>query len=206
MIKEFQHPLIIRLTHWINFLSLGIMVLSGLRIYNASPLFDFKIPADLTLGGWLAGGRQWHFFGMWLFTVNGVVYVLYNLFSYHGRKTTLFRFSDIMGVFPMIAYYLRIRKEHPSKDKYNALQKLAYSTVPLVALCAVGSGLAIYWPVQFSRITELFGGYESARLVHFLSMAALVLFFFGHLVMVAIAGWSNFFSMITGWKKHPSPH
>ncbi len=67
--KEYQHPFIIRVTHWINFIALGIMVTSGLRIYNASPIFDFKIPEAFTLGGWLAGARQWHFFAMWLFVV-----------------------------------------------------------------------------------------------------------------------------------------
>ena len=199
--KEFQHPFIVRCTHWVNFAALAIMVLSGLRIYNASPFFPFRIPAEFTLGGWLAGARMWHFFGMWLFVVNGAVYALYNILSRHGRKTTLFRASDARGVLPMILYYLRIRKEHPEQGKYNALQKLAYTAVPILAFGAVFSGTAIYWPVQWSGATRLFGGYDAARVWHFLFMASLVGFFAGHLVMVAIAGWGNFFSMITGWKK-----
>ena len=56
------------------------MVLSGWRIYNASPLFDFKFPAAWTLGGWLAGALQWHFAAMWLLAVNGLVYVAYGVF------------------------------------------------------------------------------------------------------------------------------
>src|SRR5689334_23662529 len=87
LMKEFQHPFIVRCTHWVNFAALAIMVLSGLRIYNASPFFPFRIPAEFTLGGWLAGARMWHFFGMWLFVVNGAVYALYNILSRHGRKT-----------------------------------------------------------------------------------------------------------------------
>ncbi|HUL44215.1 MAG TPA: cytochrome b/b6 domain-containing protein [Bacteroidota bacterium] len=201
--KEFQHPFVIRLTHWINFLALGLMVFSGLRIYNASPLFSFAFPEYLTMGGWLAGARQLHFFAMWVFVLNGSFYFLYNVISHHGRKTTLFRGSDIRGIFPMILYYLRVRKEHPPQEKYNALQKLAYTLIPLVAFGAMLSGVAIYWPVQWGFLTRMLGGYDYARGWHFLFMAALVLFFFGHIVMVVIAGWHNFLSMFTGWKKKP---
>jgi len=199
--KEFQHPLIIRCTHWINFLALGIMVTSGLRIYNASPLWDFYFPRNLTLGGWLAGARMWHFFGMWLFFINGAVWFFYNLFSRHGWRTTIFRRADFSGIVPMIQYYLRIRKQHPPTKKYNALQKLAYTLIAFVAIGSLLSGIAIYWPAQFSRIAWMFGGYDVARYWHFVFMAVLVLFFFGHLVMVAITGWWNFVSIITGWKR-----
>lgn len=200
--REYQHPFIIRLTHWVNFIALAIMVTSGLRIYNASPIFDFRIPEVLTLGGWLAGARQWHFFAMWMFFVNGVVWIFYNIFTRHGRQTTLFRGPDVSGVLPMIQYYLRLRKEHPPHTKYNALQKLAYTTIPLAALGAILSGIAIYWPVQFSRIASLFDGYDVARVFHFIFTAVLVMFFLGHLVMVTVTGWDNFVSMITGWKRN----
>ncbi len=199
--REYQHPVIIRLTHWINFIALGIMVTSGLRIYNASPEFGFTVPPELTLGGWLAGARQWHFLGMWLFVLNGLIWILYNLLAKHGRQTTLFRWRDRTGILPMVLYYLRIRKEHPPTKKYNALQKLAYTSVPLLAIGGIMSGIAIYWPVQFSSLGSLFGGYDTARGLHFFFMMTLVLFFIGHLVMVAIAGWDNFVSIITGWKK-----
>jgi thiosulfate reductase cytochrome b subunit len=203
--REFHHPFIVRLTHWINFIALGIMVLSGLRIYNASPIWDFRIPPDLTIGGWLAGARQWHFFAMWLFFVNGFVWVLYNIMSSHGRRTTLFSPKDAGGVFPMILYYLRVRKDHPPVGKYNSLQKLAYTSVVFLALGTILTGIAIYWPVQFQFVTRIFGNYDTARVWHFIFMATLVLFFAGHILMVAVAGWRNFVSMITGWMKVPAP-
>jgi thiosulfate reductase cytochrome b subunit len=199
--REYHHPFIIRLTHWINFLALGVMVASGLRIYNAAPIWNFTIPADVTLGGWLAGARMWHFFGMWIFLVNGIVWVLYNFLSRHGRQTTLFRARDAGGLLPMIRYYLRLRKDHPPVGKYNALQKLAYTVIPLAGLGSVLSGIALYWPVQFSGIASLFGGYDTARILHFLFTASFVSFFIGHLVMVALAGWWNFVSILTGWKR-----
>lgn len=203
MSREFQHPLFIRLSHWLNAIALTIMVASGLRIYNASPLFDFRIPDMLTLGGWLAGARQWHFFGMWVFFLNGVAYVLYNLLTRHGRSTTLVSRADFPGVVPMIQYYLRIRKNHPPAGKYNPLQKLTYTMVPLLAVGVILSGLSIYWPTQLRWLTAIAGGYDRARLWHFLFTCSLVGFTAGHLVMVVLAGWSNFVSMITGWKKLP---
>src|SRR6266849_11113614 len=152
-----QHPLIIRLTHWLNFIALIIMVASGLCIYNASPILPFSIPKYFTLGRWLGGALQWHFFGMWILAMNGAIWVAYNVLSGHGRTTTIFRRADIGGLLPMIRYYLRLRKTHPPAVKYNALQKAAYTGIAFVGLGAILSGLAIYWPVQFGSLASLFG-------------------------------------------------
>jgi thiosulfate reductase cytochrome b subunit len=177
------------------------MVMSGLQIYNASPLFAFDIPEVFTLGGWLAGARMWHFLGMWLFAVNGIVWVAYNVISRHGRTTTIVRKSDLPGILPMVKYYLRIQKVHPPVGKYNPLQKLTYTVIPILGLCSILSGIGIYLPVQFSRFSAIFGGYDQARVWHFVFTMLFLGFLAGHLVMVALAGWSNFVSMITGWKR-----
>ncbi|NDP60156.1 MAG: cytochrome B, partial [Oxalobacteraceae bacterium] len=80
------HPFWLRATHWINAVAVVLMIASGLRIYNASPFFDFTIPAALTLGGWLGGALQWHFAAMWLLAVNGIAYLAINLFSGRLRR------------------------------------------------------------------------------------------------------------------------
>jgi thiosulfate reductase cytochrome b subunit len=204
-IRERVHPVIIRITHWINALALLLMITSGIRIYNASPfLNDYKIPPLFQFGG-LAGARQWHFFAMWVFFINGFVWFFYNLFTRHGRETTMFRARDIGGVSPMILYYLRIRKVHPPTKKYNSLQKLAYSSTPVLGFGALLTGISIYWPVQFSWVTAIFGGYDSARVFHFVFMSLFVFFILGHLLMVAIAGWNNFLSIFTGTIRVPAP-
>jgi thiosulfate reductase cytochrome b subunit len=75
------HPLIVRITHWINVLAVLLMITSGWAIYNASPLFGFEFPYAITLGGWLAGALLWHFAGMWLFALNGLLYLAYGIAS-----------------------------------------------------------------------------------------------------------------------------
>ena len=71
----FRHRLSTRLWHWVNVVAFTLMLLSGWRIYNASPVFDFSFPKSITLGGWLGGAIQWHFAAMWLFAANGLAYV-----------------------------------------------------------------------------------------------------------------------------------
>src|ERR1700758_5506832 len=83
-----RHHWIVRITHWVNAFALTIMVTSGLRIFNAYPMFarrgetfccypfdGTRIPEWLTFGGWLAGARNWHFAMMWLLVLNGLVYL-----------------------------------------------------------------------------------------------------------------------------------
>ena len=101
----------------------------------------------------------------------------------------------------MIKYYLRIEKNPPKYEKYNSLQKLAYTSTPFLAIGVTLSGLVLYLPVQLQPLTWIFGGYDFARWVHFFFMAAFVFFFIGHIFMVSISGWENFWAMISGWKR-----
>lgn len=177
MSLRYDHPLPIRLTHWIHVVALAIMVFSGFQIYNASPLFDFRFPRALGLGGWLAAGMQWHFAGMWLFFLNGFAYVAYWLLS--GQFRT-------------------------HRAKYNLAQRIAYPLIILIAVVEILSGLAIYKSVQLSWLTALFGGHDGARYWHFYGMVALILFTIGHLVMALRAGWSTIVAMVTGWRDAPT--
>jgi thiosulfate reductase cytochrome b subunit len=178
------HPLVVRITHWINVLAILVMVTSGWRIYNASPLFPFRIPNELTLGGWLAGALQWHFAAMWLLVLNGLVYVVYGIFSGHFRGK-LFPLTP-RAVFRDVLEALRGKLAHEDLSVYNAAQRAAYLAIILCGVVLVFSGLAIWKPVQLQEITAIFGGYEGARVVHFLAMALLVLIVLVHVLMVIL--------------------
>jgi thiosulfate reductase cytochrome b subunit len=189
------HPPIVRICHWVNVLAILIMVLSGWRIYNASPLFDFKFPAAWTLGGWLAGALQWHFAAMWLLAINGLIYVAYGILSGHFRRKLLPVVPR--AVISDIGQALRGKLAHDDLRAYNAAQRAAYLGAIVLAIVLVLSGLVIWKPVQFHTVGLLMGDYEGARYVHFFAMAALLLFVIVHVVMVVLVP-RTFPSMFTG--------
>jgi thiosulfate reductase cytochrome b subunit len=190
------HPLLVRITHWINAFAVLIMVSSGWEIYNASPLFEFfSFPRSLTLGGWLAGALQWHFAAMWLLAINGLVYVLYGIVSGHFRRKLLPISPRAMLL--DVKQALRGKLAHDDLSVYNAAQRAAYVVLILAFIVLVISGLAIWKPVQLQELAALFGGYEGARLVHFIAMSLVVLIALVHVAMVALVP-RTFPTMITG--------
>jgi thiosulfate reductase cytochrome b subunit len=184
------HPLWLRLTHWLNALAVLILVTSGWRIYNASPLFGFSFPGSITLGGWLGGALQWHFAAMWLLVFNGLLYLALNIAS--GRWLHKFFPVTAKGVWHDLLAAFRGRLSHADPARYNHVQKLAYLFVVLDLVVIVLSE-----SVQFPMLRELLGGYESARRVHFFGMALLVGFVAVHLAMVALVP-RTFLTMIHG--------
>ena len=195
------HPLVVRITHWINAFAILVMVASGWRIYNASPLFGFRFPNELTLGGWLAGALQWHFAAMWLLVLNGIVYVAYGIVSGHFRRKLLP--LTPRAVLRDVLAALRGRLAHDDLAVYNAAQRTAYLAIILCLVVLVFSGLAIWKPVQLQEIAALMGGYEGARLVHFFAMALMVFIVLVHIVMVILVP-RTFPTMITGRTRRAS--
>ena len=178
------HPAWLRATHWLNALAVLIMVTSGWRIYNASPLFDFEFPKAITLGGWLGGAIMWHFAAMWLLAANGLVYLLFNAGT--GRLVRKFFPLSPRTIVADLGAALRGRLAHADPREYNAVQRAAYLFVIADAVLLVLSGLVLWKSVQFPLLRELLGGYETARRVHFFAMAALVAFVTVHLAMAAL--------------------
>src|SRR5215831_11080644 len=178
------HPLIVRITHWINALAILMMVASGWRIYNASPLFPFRIPSEITLGGWLAGALQWHFAAMWLLVINGIVYVTYGIASGHFRRK-LFPITP-GAVLRDVKDALRGKLALQDLSMYNAAQRAAYLAILLCLVVLVVTGLVIWKPVQFYAIGRFIGAYEGARIVHFSAMALMVFIVLVHVVMVIL--------------------
>jgi len=190
------HPLVVRITHWINVLAVLMMVTSGWQIYNASPLFQsFTFPESVTLGGWLAGAIQWHFAAMWLLALNGLVYVTYGIVSGHFRR----KFLPISpgAVLRDISNALRGRLAHEDLSVYNAAQRAAYLVLILALVLLIATGLAIWKPVQLQALAALMGGYEGARFLHFFAMSLVVFIVVVHVVMVALVP-RTFPTMITG--------
>lgn len=182
--RSSRHPVVIQMCHWINAFSLILMVASGLKIYNASPIFGSKLPGFLTLGGWLGGAIQWHFAAMWLFAANAFVYLAFNLFS--GRLRDRFMPLRLSEFARDSLDLIRFKLSHADLHTYNALQKVAYLSVMIAIIVIIGSGLAVWKPVQFPLLRTLMGDFDQSRVVHFFAMLYLVLFSLGHVIMVAL--------------------
>jgi thiosulfate reductase cytochrome b subunit len=189
------HPAWVRVTHWINALAMLVMIGSGWEIYNASPLFGFTFPGSITLGGWLAGALLWHFAAMWVLAVNGFVYITLGFITGRFRKKLLpIRPGDVIADAKAA---LTFRLSHDDISVYNAVQRLLYVGVILAGVVIVLSGLSIWKPVQLQELTAVFGGYDTARFVHFFAMAAIVGFLVVH-VLLALVVPKSLKAMVTG--------
>jgi thiosulfate reductase cytochrome b subunit len=177
-------PAWVRTVHWINAVAIVLMIMSGWQIYNASPLFDFKFSHSLTLGGWLGGALLWHFAAMWLLMVNGLVYLTLGFVSGRFRKKLLP--ITPQGVLADTKAALTGKLSHDDLSKYNYVQKLLYVGIIVVGIVIVLSGLSIWKPVQLQWLTALFGGYDVARYVHFICMAAIVAFMVVHVALALL--------------------
>lgn len=207
-----KHPLAVRWFHWINFPVLALMIWSGILIYWAYGVYRIGF-GDVTIlrffpSGFydlfsidhrLAEGMALHFFFMWLFAINGALYVIYTIVSGEWRDLVPRRgsFRDAFGV---LLHDLGIRRsEPPHEGKYNAAQRIAYTAIVLMGIGSLVTGLAIYKPAQLGWLTTLLGGYRAARVEHFALTIGYVLFFVIHIAQVIRAGWRNFRSMVAGY-------
>ncbi len=208
-----KHPLAIRWFHWLNFPILFVMIWSGMLIYWAYDPYKITVGSTvlvsffpdgfykwLGLSRQLAKGQSWHFIFQWLFIINGVLYVSYTFLSGEWRLLLPNRHS-FREAWLVVLHDLHIRKTAPPQAKYNAAQRIAYSGILFMGIGSALTGYAIYKPTQFSGLTYLMGGYETARLLHFALTIGYVLFFAVHIGQVILAGWANFQSMITGFEK-----
>ncbi len=220
-----KHPRAIRWMHWINFPLLTAMIWSGLLIYWTDSIPPYSHPHEvyrIGLGHWtlfrlfpegfwtwlhapfqLTTGMGWHFLLMWFFAANGLAYVAYLAISGEWRVMWP-RWQSFRDGLQVTLYDLHLpsarRKGLPPQGKYNGAQRIAYSAVTLMGGASLLTGLAIYKPTQTHWLTAALGGYETARWLHFWLTMGFCGFFLLHLSQVAIAGWNNFRSMVSGYE------
>jgi thiosulfate reductase cytochrome b subunit len=221
VIKYRRHTAAVRVMHWINVVTLTILLMSGLQIFNAHPILNWGqqsydgsppffqlqhgFPGWATLPGmrWLSMGRNWHFFFAWILVINGLTYIVYSIASRHLRRDLAPTRMDLKTIWQSIKDHARFK--HASGEEarnYNVLQKLTYlivifGLVPFIVLMglAMSPRINAVWPGW----VDLVGGRQSARTLHFLGAVALVLFVLVHVFEVIITGfWNNLRSMITG--------
>lgn len=183
------HPVVFVLTHWINLLGIGFLILSGLYIHF--PPF----------GGVMGLAKGAHTFWAFVVVINMLVRIILAFFvkdatSQDSRevetdiKNWLPQKANRHQLWPTIKFYLLAKKEHPIQAKYGVLQKLAYlTTIPLI-LTAAYTGLCLWGPTaewsMFAAGTAAVGGLMYMRIIHFFVMWAVVGFVLVHVYMVLI--------------------
>ena len=216
------HSYNVRICHWINVVACVYLLWSGIHI-----LLDFPelywgttgyrgYPAAFRLADWglswddagKLGDRRWgrnyHFTFAWVFLINGLVYVGWNLYSRHFRNQMWPARHEltVAHVRTELRDHLRWRSRGTSHASYGSLQKLSYLVlifvfVPLMILTGIAQspGLTAAMP----WLLDLFGGRQSARTLHTIGTVALVLFVIVHVLEVAAAGFfTKIRSMIIG--------
>jgi thiosulfate reductase cytochrome b subunit len=207
---ERKHSLATRLFHWSNVPILAVMIWSGLLIYWANDVYEIRLggrtivrffPEEFYevfhIGHRLAEGMAWHFTFMWLFALNGILYVAYTAWSGEWRFLLPNR-QTLREAWDVVIHDLGVRSEPLPRRKFNGAQRLAYTGVIAMGAGSLATGLAIYKPVQFAWLTTLLGGYPAARLEHFALTIGYILFFLIHITQVVRAGWNNFRAMVIG--------
>ena len=168
-----KQNIIAKIFHWLNIISLLLMIGSGLQIYNANPVFGgregWQFPPLFILGGWLAGGRHWHFAAMWLFALNLAFYGIYILIT-RRWKHRFVGSNDLKA----------LQKSNNPKRLNYAWHRLVYTAIIPVLLLAILSGMGMYKPVQFSWIVDLFGSWQALRIVHLASVPTVIIFAIAH--------------------------
>ncbi len=167
--------------HWINIISLLVMISSGLQIYNANPVFGgrtgWHFPKIFLLGGWLAGGRDWHFAMMWIYSLNLLIYGIF-VFVSQRWKNRFANSGDLKA----------IRVSQNEKRKNYAWHRFVYTAIVPILLLAIATGLAMYKPVQLHWLADLFGSWQTLRTVHFITVPIVLLFTFVHSLLALKVG------------------
>jgi thiosulfate reductase cytochrome b subunit len=190
------HPAALRTMHWINAVAMIIMIGSGWKIYNDEVLFGWlHFPEWMVIGVYAQHALQWHFFAMWILVINGLCYLIYGLYTGRFRRKLVPIWPS--AVIADIRDALRFQLSHDDIRHYNAVQKLLYVGIILVIILQVISGLVIWKPVQFSELASLFYDFQTARLVHFFGMAAIVLFLVIHVALALLVP-KTIGAMVTG--------
>jgi Ni/Fe-hydrogenase 1 B-type cytochrome subunit len=184
-----EHPWPAVFMHWAHLLAFFVLIATGLQIH-----------AHTNWLGPLGSVRQIHFVAMYVFVLTTVARIYWAFFGagsaalgglqrHRDWRFFSLNWEDVKSTPSWISYYLFMRKEKPRVVKYGSLQKLTYAILfPLGILVMALSGFAMFPPAAGAMLwyTNLVGGLNTARLIHYLAMWVLIVFFMIHFYLVIV--------------------
>ncbi len=198
-----MHPWPVRISHWINAVAMTMMIGSGWGIYNDSIIINgLWFPHAVRIGSWAAESLLWHFAFMWVLAINGLFYLGYGFATGRFRRR-LFPIRP-RELIETVRETLRLHLAHEDLTTYNAVQKLLYIVVIVAGVMQVVTGLSIWKPVQFGWLTALFGGFQGARIAHFIGMTVIVGFVVVHVALAFLVP-RTLVAMVTGGPRVAEP-
>lgn len=191
MAKLSDHPLLQRISHWINLINFLALIITGFLIH--SPIQG--VPMNLV--------RNIHFFFMYFLIINGVVRIYYAVFGkYKDWRDFIPNKTDVKTLIPQLKYYLFMGK-HPKTNKYNPMQKAAYLALPIMAVIQAITGFLLYWPTKFTGLTAALGGLAAVRGIHYVMMWLFILVIAAHIYLVFTEARDQFWVMFFGKADEP---
>lgn len=225
--RIYKHLFATRLWHWVNVVTVFIMIGSGLGILNAHPHLYWgphgaqpdvpwlelpHWPSWATIPGSynLSLSRRWHLFFALVLAFGLLGFMITSLINRHFQKQLTIKLSEITPshLWYDIKEHLAFRFHDPKHPgAFNVLQKIAYASLIFILLpLIIFTGLGMSPGINASApwILDLFGGRASARSIHFLAMVGIIAFIIVHLALVILAGpIREVGSMITGYWNVP---
>jgi Ni/Fe-hydrogenase b-type cytochrome subunit len=231
----YRHRLATRIWHWVNAVTIVIMIGSGIGILNAHPRLywgqyganfdhawlDLQPVSGVLRSGWLtipasynlALSRRWHLLFALVLAFGLLAFMIASLIDRHFQRDLRVRAKEVgpRHLWADFRAHLRFDFHNPDDPAaYNTLQKLAYVVTIFVLIpLMIFTGLAMSpgMDAAWPWLIEIFGGRQSARSIHFIAASGIVIFIIVHLALVILAGLVNeVWSMITGRWKFPDAH
>jgi Ni/Fe-hydrogenase 1 B-type cytochrome subunit len=198
------HPLPFVITHWINIVSMLVLIFTGFYIH-----FPF-------FAGFMGIARGAHLFFAFILVLNCLYRVVAAFFIKsspaggtrevdYDWKSFLPQKDNRHQLGAWIKYYLFMKKDHPLGGKYGVPQKICYIAIPVLILLIAFTGLCLWAPTSvtgpFAAFNALVGGVVVIRIIHFFFMFVFIIFMFIHVYLANIEGIAPT-KMMFGWKEH----
>ncbi|MHB8432781.1 MAG: cytochrome b/b6 domain-containing protein [Candidatus Tyrphobacter sp.] len=200
-----MHPLHVRIGHWINAVTLFVLLWSGFTMFANNRQFAMIVHAlptwfwgALQLHGNASVGRAWHMGFALVMIANALWYAIAALRTASWRRLVPNARTWLRDAVGATIAELRSPRETMHRAEYNGAQKVAYTGVMVLGALMIVTGLALWFRRQLPWLIGGLGGQHVVLPAHVIIATLFLAFIAIHLVQALRAGVPTLLSMITG--------